>query len=364
MSPEPIHDTVRIKNQIFSIILVFLMLLSCRKEGYELVEAPLGMNLGANSRVATLMLRTSMNDGSNDNIIDRANCFNVRLPITVDANNQQIIVNSENDFDLIEAIFDEFSNDEDMLEITFPIEVVLIDFSEVRINTQAEFTDLVNSCAGENVDDDDIECIDFLYPINTFIYNKTKESTSRISITDDKQLYNFINGLNDNLVASIDFPIKMVLWDKTETTINNLNVLETVIETADNSCDEDDDFDYNDDDIPVISNGEFSDLLTSCNLEIKEFEVNGQDLETTYDQYVFMFNANGSISAGLNGVASSGLWVITTDNNDNEVLSIVMDSLINFNNDWNLSEIKLEDGKTIIKLKKDEDELEFHQNCN
>lgn len=364
MRPEPIHDTVRIKNQIFFIILVFLMLLSCRKDGYELVEVPLGMNLEANSRVATLMLRTSINDGSNDNIIDRANCFNVRLPIIVDANNQQIIVNSENDFDLVEAVFDEFSNDEDMLEITFPIEVVLSDFSEVGLNTQAEFTDLVNSCAGENVDDDDIECIDFLYPINAFMYNKTKESTSRISITDDKQLYNFINGLSANLVASIDFPIKMVHWDKTETTINNLNVLESVIETADNSCDEDDDFDYNDDDILTVQEQEFVALLTSCNLVIKEFELNGQDLENTYDQYVFIFNTNGSISADLNGAFSSGLWVLMTDNDDKLRLSIVMDSLIDFNNDWNLSEIKLEDGETIIKLKKDEDELEFHQNCN
>lgn len=349
-------------NRVFFIILVFLLLISCRKEAYELVEAPKETSLGINSAVASLLQRTSMNDGSNDNIIDRANCFNIELPVTVRANGQEIIVESESDFDRIETIFDEFNTDEDVLDITFPIEIVLNDFSEVTVANNTELTSLASGCLGENDDDDDIECVDFVYPITASLFNKITELTSKVTITDDKQLYGFVDDFNENIVITMDFPVTMVLPDGLETAINDLIVLESFIEGADNSCDEDDDFDYNDDDVPNISEQEFADLLASCKLLIEEFELNGQDLSSTYNQYIFNFNSDGSISADLNGVISTGTWSASTTNNV-QVLSITMDSLTDLNNAWNLNEIETENNGVKIELKKNGDEIEFKQDC-
>lgn len=359
-------------NNPFRVLYVFLAILlltSCRKETYELVEAPKEQNLEANSSIATLMQRTSMNDGSNDNILDKANCFNVQLPITVIANGQEIAIDSAADYDLIEVIFDASDLDEDILSIQFPITVIRNDFSEVLVNTQTELFDLASTCNGENMDDDDIECIDFVYPITASIFNKTSELTDRATFSNDKQLYDFIEDLDENIVVNVDFPIAVIISDGTTNVINDLVVLETAIEDIKDDCDEDDDYDFNDDDEEEEEEGtinaseqEFTNLLTSCKWTVEEIELANQNLTTTYSPYVFIFNSDGTISVEGNGNTSAGTWSITSLN-DGLILQIIMDTLTDLNNEWPLHEINFEDDGTRFEIDKGEDEIKFKQDC-
>ena len=110
---------------------VFLSVLSCRTEEMELIEAPTEEALGANSVIAGLMQRVSINDGSGDNIIDQANCLDIQLPFTVIVNGIEVIVTTEDDLDTIEDIIDEFEDDTDTIVIVFPITVILSDYTEV-----------------------------------------------------------------------------------------------------------------------------------------------------------------------------------------------------------------------------------------
>ena len=64
---------------LFSFILIFL---SCRKEETEFIQTPEDEILESNSNIAILIERTTSNDGSIDNIVDRANCFDVAFPYT------------------------------------------------------------------------------------------------------------------------------------------------------------------------------------------------------------------------------------------------------------------------------------------
>ncbi|MGB5782809.1 MAG: hypothetical protein WBM42_13115, partial [Eudoraea sp.] len=84
------------------LILLSILIVSCRQEENEFIEATPEETLKANSNVANLLLRTSMNDGSDDNIIDNASCFSIDLPVTVNVSGLEIIVDSEEDFDTIE----------------------------------------------------------------------------------------------------------------------------------------------------------------------------------------------------------------------------------------------------------------------
>ena len=75
--------------------LIVLLFSSCREE--VTIDIP-GTNepaIKANTTLAGLMQRTSLKDGSKDNIIDHANCFSIKLPVTVIANGQEITVNTE-----------------------------------------------------------------------------------------------------------------------------------------------------------------------------------------------------------------------------------------------------------------------------
>jgi hypothetical protein len=352
--------------RILYIFFVVLLLVNCRKEAYELVNGPKDKNLEANSTIANLLQRTALNDGSIDNIIDKANCFIVKLPITVEANGEEIQIISVSDYDLIEGIFNASISDEDVLNIEFPITIIENDFLETVVNSQTELSTLANTCNGENITDDDIECIDFVYPITVSIYNKITELTNRLTILSDKQLYDFIEGLDENVVVNVDFPINVVFSDGTYNEISDLAVLETTINMAKDDCDEDDDFDYNDDneeEIKNISEQDFSDLLTACTWKIEEIELGDQNLTSNYTTHVFIFNLDGSISNENNGSNSIGTWSITS-NNDTIVLHIIMDSLTDLNAEWLLSEINYEDDGTRLKIEKSDDKIKLKQDCS
>ena len=89
---------------------------------------------------------------------------------------------------------------------------------------------------------------------------------------------------------TLAFPIDVVLADGTDISIASLSQLEEVIDNAKDSCDEDDDFDYNDDDCDNCTTNQLADLITGCtNWTVDKLERNDQDLEDNYAGYQFNF---------------------------------------------------------------------------
>ncbi len=339
------------------------MITSCRTEELVSIQGPPDQVLEANSTVATLIQRMVINDGSNDNIIDNSNCFNVQFPITVFVNGLEITVNSENDFDDIEAVFDEFDDDIDTLQIQFPITIILTDFSEVVINTSSELNAQSSACNGENESDDDIECIDFEYPIKASIFNTNNEVIASVTLNNDKDLYGFIDAIDKNDIINIDFPITVILFDGTEIVINNLDELERTIETYQNDCDEDDDNDFNDDDCNNCSDNQLIGILTGCtDWRIDKLERNDSDLEDIYVGYLFDFLSDGSISVTSGGNLYVGTWNASGTGN-NVTVTLNMPTLSDFNNSWNLHEIEQENGESKIDLRLGDDQLRFESDC-
>ena len=60
---------------------------------------------------------------------------------------------SREDLDLIEEIFDELDDDDDILDIFFPITITLSDFSEITIENQDQLEQYARECL-EGGDDD------------------------------------------------------------------------------------------------------------------------------------------------------------------------------------------------------------------
>lgn len=355
------------------VLLVFQVLTSCKKESYELEQASEEESLEANSGIANLILRVSMNDGSIDNIIDMANCLSIQLPINVEANGQEITIESEDDYNRIEVIFDASPTDEDILNIQFPIHIIRNDFSELQISTSNELNAVANTCNGENSNDDDIECIDFVYPITASTFNIKTELTNRVTLTNDKQLYGLIANLDESLVINIDFPITVRLFDGKELEIYDLFELENTIIDAKDECDEDDDFDYNDDDeegeeeeenVVTPSQTEFTNLLSSCNWSVEEVKIDGQNVTNTYSSYTLNFHMDGTILGENTDTSVPGTWSIV-QNIDKVYVQVSMDSpLTDFNNDWILTEINEEDDGTRLEIETGENELKLKQECN
>jgi hypothetical protein len=345
--------------------LIVLLFSSCREEVTIDIAGTNEPVIKANTPLAGLMQRTSLKDGSKDNIIDNANCFSIKLPVTVIANGEEITVTIEDDYDLIEDIFDEFEDDSDEIEIIFPVTLIFNNFNEMEITNQSDFNNFRNGCNGENEHDEDIECLDFKYPINASIYNTSTEQTNRIEINNDKEMHDFIEELDEDDVANITFPVMVTLFDGTEITITSLGQLENVIESAEDDCDEDDDYDYNDDDCMHCTEEQILDVLTNCSdWTVDKLKLNDNELQENYEDYIFNFGIDSTITVQNGTTTFNGTWSSSGMGN-NIIVTIDIPDLSDFNASWRLHEIEQSGGEREVDFRLNDNRLKFESNnCN
>ncbi len=302
---------INFKNLLFLPIIAGLIFLTgCQNEVTDVTTPNNQQIISANSNLATLINQTASLDGSLDNIIDFANCLSVDLPVTVIVNGVEITIDSEDDFEVIEAVFDEFNDDEDNIEIIFPITVILSDYTQIVIQDYSELETYIDDCNGENEEDDDIECIDFQYPIVFSVYNSNFQVIETVTIENDEALYVFIESLEGGVLASLNFPVTLILSDGSTFQVNSNTELEAAIEAAENDCDEDDDNDWNDDDYDCTEENIIANLI-ECNWVIVAY--NGDD---NYIEYSIEFNENGSFYMHEEMVTSAigGAWEMSISN--------------------------------------------------
>ncbi len=137
-----------------SLLMATLNFTSCQDEfeiiGGEAEEQP----ITASSSVAKLIENTSTKDGSFDNIVDGASCFDIKFPYTVEVNGLEITIDSREGLHLIEEIFDEVDVYTDFLAILFPIIINAGDLTEITIDSFEVLRELAAECK-EGGDDDD-----------------------------------------------------------------------------------------------------------------------------------------------------------------------------------------------------------------
>jgi len=315
---------------------------SCQSEFEPLPDANDEETILANSSTAKLIENTSSNDGSYDNIVDGASCFAIRFPYTVHVNGIEITIDSKEDINSIEEIIDSFENDDDILDIIFPVTVTMGDYHEVVINGIEDLRALAEECV-EGGNDDDIECIDFIYPITLYTFDINAEQTGTVTVNSDLEMRRFFTELGENDLISIDYPVALKLYDGTEVLVDSNAELANAIELAKDACDEDDDNDHNDDD---FTQERLENLLVECPWLINEVvrdEVNQTD---QYFEYFIAFSEDGAVIVKDRiGNVLTGTW--STRVAEHKVLvKLEFDVLVDFNLEWYVYEL----GEGVIKL--------------
>lgn len=339
-----------------SLLTIAFSFTSCQDEFEEINTGDEPQTITANSATAELIQQTTTNDGSYDNIVDKASCFDIKFPYSVKVNGLELTINSREDIAQIEDIFDAVDEDENILDIIFPITIILGDFTEVTINGLEDLKVLAAECK-EGGDDDDIECIDFVYPMTLFTFNVNLEQTNTVVVESDRDLRLFFKDLGENSLISFDFPVSLELYDDTKVTVESNVELARAIESAKDSCDEDDDNDYNDDD---FNETEFISELVSCVWYVKDFERNSTDQTLQYKDYILNFKEDGTVIAGFNTVTRiEGTWSTTVDD-DGVMLNMEFETSADFTLNWKVYDI----GDDRIKLYKgDGDRIVMKQIC-
>ncbi|KAA2218404.1 hypothetical protein [Maribacter flavus] len=325
-----------------SILMVALSFTSCQDEFEEINTGEEPAAITASSAAGILIQNTTARDGSFDNIVDGTSCYDVKFPYTVEVNGLELTINSREDLKLIEEIFDEVDDDEDFLEILFPITITSGDFTEIIINGFEDLRELAQQCK-EGGEDDDIECIDFVYPMTLYTFDIDLEQTGEVIVESDRQLRLFFKGLEDNELVSFDFPITLELYDSSKIEVNSNEELVMQIRNAKDACDEDDDNDYNDDD---FDGEDLEEFLVSCPWYVLEVIRDDVSEIAQYVNYYFDFKADGTVNVSNRlGFEANGTWSsIMGDNGPKVTLNI--ETLSGFNMEWTI--YKTEEG--VIKF--------------
>ncbi|WP_430427604.1 hypothetical protein [Maribacter litoralis] len=328
-----------------SLLAIAFSFTACQDEFEEINTGEEPQAITASSATADLIQRTSSNDGSGDNIVDGTSCFEINFPYTVEVNGIELTIDSEEDIDQVEEIFDSIDDDENLLDIIFPITVTAGDFTEITINGLEDLRDLAADCK-EDGEDDDIECIDFVYPMTMFTFNVNLEQTSSVEVTSDRELRLFFKELGDDSLVSFDFPVTLQLYDETTIVVESNQELAIAIENAKDTCDEDDDDDYNDDD---FNEDDFKEELVECVWFVTDMIRNDVDQTPQYVNYILNFKEDGTVVTGFRGATTiEGTWTSTVGD-DGAKLTIDFESSTDFNLEWTVYDL----GDDQIKLYND-----------
>ncbi|MCM4170359.1 hypothetical protein DHD32_02615 [Arenibacter sp. TNZ] len=274
-----------------SLLLVALNFTSCQEEFEELPGEDNQEAIMASSSTGQLIQRTSSKDGSYDNIVDEASCFAINFPYVVNVHGLEINIDAVEDLKLIRKLFDEVEIDDDVVDIVFPIHITLSDYTEVKINNKEELRERAKECL-EGGDDDDIECIDFVYPIVVYSFDINLQQTGNVTVQNDMQLRRYFAERGDDDLLSFDFPITLELYDDTKISVSNNAELAHAIETAKSECDEDDDNDFHDND---FTQERLEEYLVACPWLVREvFRPNLENSDYYYD-YVMNFTEDGKV---------------------------------------------------------------------
>lgn len=338
----------------FLLVVITLILFSCQKEVIEISSSQEEeIKLTTNSTLTTLITQTVTNDGSIDNIIDQANCLEVKLPVFVVVNGTGVEINSIEDYQVIEEIFDRFNDDIDRIDIQYPIKIVTNEFTEIEIDNENELKELVSTCKGENEKDDDIECIDFVYPISISVFNTDFDILDTKTVNNDANLYVFLQNLDASTIANIKYPITLIKADDTLISVNNNKELQEAIIDAADSCDEDDDFNYNDDD-PDYCNVDFvKQSIEKCIWKVTSYANN-----SLLENYSLRFSSDLTFTIIQNGtIEGFGDWSVDSLA-DGNVLKL-SSTITNFNGEWIIKEC----GDKFLEVKLNDDIMKIEKIC-
>jgi len=277
--------------------LAIVTLNSCQKEEDIIIDpTDNSESFNGSSNFAANLLSATQNDGSIDNLIDGTSCFSIDFPVDVVANGQQVTLNSIDDLQLVEDIFNLFIGDTDLLNLVFPLTLISEDFSEQVVNDLASFNALVANCTNDV--SDDLSCLDFQFPITGTLYNASNEQTGTLSINNASEWFNFLSGLSSDVYVAINYPIT-VLVGGTSTTVNSNTELTDIFNQTDCSN----------------SGGNtttaIEDELTDGVWYVTYF-FDDYDETSDFNGYSFTFNADGTALAD-NGMQTTGSWSTYTD---------------------------------------------------
>ncbi|AXT53010.1 hypothetical protein D1818_20080 [Aquimarina sp. BL5] len=222
------------KKLRYCIVGVFIscafFMISCQEEERELIDPTLDNTIPKDSQLARLMRNIVTHDGSYDDLVDGGNCYSINLPYSIIRNmTEEIVIDQIGDYNRL--------NQSDDIKIQFPITVTRDNHVEEIIENDIELQLLANSC---ELQDDDIECVDFVYPFRFATFNSNNNVINTLEVLHDAQVFGFMENLDENTLVAINYPIRLLLSNGEYLDATHNDELLSRILAFETSCEEND----------------------------------------------------------------------------------------------------------------------------
>jgi hypothetical protein len=333
------------KKQLHYLAIVSLsFLFSCQSEVEEQVYSS-KETMTKSSPLTTYLQRVAMVKTVEDNLIDKSSYCTVKLPYKVTVNYASIWINTTADYQKVLDNINAYSNDSDIVKITFPVTMVYYNYVEKVIASQLEFDSLLSYWAYKPDLLSKINCFNINYPITITIYNSADQIASSVQITSDSSFFSFINNLKESQFIALSYPISISDNYNRMKVIADNSQLENAIKYVIDNCKENSN--------PAL---DFINSLTQGAWKISYFY---DDFGKTslYNGYVFVFKNDQSVTATKLGISVSGQWETKVENGVREFrIKFSPDLLHELDEDWKVFEFN----NSQLRFRKEEGSNDNH----
>lgn len=209
------------------LLMICLIIMACQEE--ERVSIAPTDNIPKDSQLAKAMQNVVTHDGSYDDVVDLGNCYSINLPYSIVLNTVEVVIDEIDDYANI--------GEQDDIQIIYPITITTHDHVKEFVLNDSELAVYAASCV---TDDDDIECIDFLYPIGLSLFNTETNSINTLEMGHDSEFYKFMQDADEKILLSINYPIQLRLHNEVDiNATHNTELLNEILNAA-GACDEND----------------------------------------------------------------------------------------------------------------------------
>ncbi len=220
-------------KNIIIIFAIALSVFSCQPNN-EIIETNAQV-LTKDSLTTKAIRKVVLNDTQSDNFLDGSSCFSVKFPYVVyvyalagtGMPNQLFTINNVSDLAYLKSVIGGRSH-----AFQFPVTVINTQHVESVIATQAALYSIMLQCAPQ---ENKITCYNFVYPIKIFKYSNSNQQNSILIFNNDKQFFNFINGLSATEYFSINYPVNYKN-SSSNIIINSNSKLKSSIEFVESNC--------------------------------------------------------------------------------------------------------------------------------
>ena len=286
----------------------------------------------ANSSMATNLKRVSMYDGSSDDAIDGSSCSSIKFPYVAKVNGVEIYFVSQLNFEQAISIFGEFNNDEDTVEIQFPVTIKMSDYTEVTVTSQSQYNAIVENC--EDTEDDGKDAISTLnihFPITILTYDSSLQETDSVVITSEQQLFTYMSNMSSTEYFSVKYPVTVTLTDGTTEEVNSDTEFKSTVNAAleiESKME-----------VAAENKEKLETVLVNGTFKVNSFINAGVDSASNYVGYTIDFANDWKIKS-MNTLTTfaTGTYSVTSDTN--VYLEFVFTGSTNFNlfnNKWKVS---------------------------